>query len=56
MSTKIDTLDMFKTVAARVDKREFQHINRESVITGTISTDLPAVKSLIASLRWGDYL
>lgn len=33
MSTKIDTLDMFKTVAARVDKREFQHLTRESVIT-----------------------
>ncbi len=33
MSTKIDTLDMFKTVAARVDKREFAHLTRESVIT-----------------------
>lgn len=28
-----DLLLMFKTVAARVDKREFSHVTRESVIT-----------------------
>ena len=29
----IDTLEMFKKVAARVDKREFPHVTRQSVIT-----------------------
>ena len=33
MADKRDLLEMFKTVAARVDKREFQHLTRESVIT-----------------------
>jgi acyl carrier protein len=32
MSNK-DLLVMFKTVAARVDKRGFDHVTRESVIT-----------------------
>jgi len=26
-------LEMFKTVAARVDKREFPHVTRDSIIT-----------------------
>jgi acyl carrier protein len=29
----IDTLEMFKKVAARVDKREFPEVTRQSVIT-----------------------
>jgi acyl carrier protein len=29
----IDALEMFKKVAARVDKREFSHVTRQSVIT-----------------------
>ena len=33
MSTNQDLLVMFKTVAARVDKRGFEHVTRESVIT-----------------------
>ncbi len=33
MTDKKNLLEMFKTVAARVDKREFQHLTRESVIT-----------------------
>ena len=28
-----DALEMFKTVAARVDKRAFPHVTRQSVIT-----------------------
>jgi acyl carrier protein len=31
--TTIDTLEMFKKVAARVDKREFPEVTRQSVIT-----------------------
>ena len=31
--TQRDLLDMFKTVAARVDKREFPTVTRASVIT-----------------------
>jgi acyl carrier protein len=31
--TQRDLLDMFKTVAARVDKREFPAVTRSSVIT-----------------------
>lgn len=30
---KRDVLEMFKTVAARVDKREFPNVTRSSVIT-----------------------
>jgi acyl carrier protein len=33
MTDKKNLLEMFKTVAARVDKREFDHLTRESVIT-----------------------
>jgi acyl carrier protein len=33
MTDKKNLLEMFKTVAARVDKREFHHLTRESVIT-----------------------
>lgn len=33
MTDKKNLLEMFKTVAARVDKREFNHLTRESVIT-----------------------
>ena len=33
MTDKTNLLEMFKTVAARVDKREFPHVTRESVIT-----------------------
>ena len=33
MSQKRDLLEMFKTVAARVDKREFPDVTRSSVIT-----------------------
>ena len=33
MTEKRDLLEMFKTVAARVDKREFPHVTRSSVIT-----------------------
>ncbi len=33
MSTNQDLLVMFKTVASRVDKRAFDHVTRESVIT-----------------------
>lgn len=33
MSENRDLLDMFKSVAARVDKRQFPHVTRESVIT-----------------------
>ena len=33
MSEKRDLLDMFKSVAARVDKRQFPHVTRDSVIT-----------------------
>ena len=33
MTDKKNLLEMFKTVAARVDKREFEHLTRESVIT-----------------------
>lgn len=33
MSEKRDLLEMFKSVAARVDKREFPHVTRASVIT-----------------------
>ena len=33
MTDKKNLLEMFKTVAARVDKREFQHLTRDSVIT-----------------------
>jgi acyl carrier protein len=33
MSFRIDALEMFKKVAARVDKREFPNVTRQSVIT-----------------------
>jgi acyl carrier protein len=33
MTDKKNLLEMFKTVATRVDKREFQHLTRDSVIT-----------------------
>ena len=33
MTDKKNLLEMFKTVATRVDKREFPHVSRESVIT-----------------------
>ena len=33
MSEKRNLLEMFKVVAARVDKREFPHVSSESVIT-----------------------
>ena len=33
MKPSIDTLEMFKSVAARVDKRAFPHVTYESVIT-----------------------
>lgn len=33
MNDKRDLLEMFKTVAARVDRREFPHVTSESVIT-----------------------
>ena len=33
MNEKRDLLEMFKTVAARVDKRDFPHVTRSSVIT-----------------------
>lgn len=33
MTDKKNLLEMFKTVAARVDKREFPHLTRDSVIT-----------------------
>lgn len=33
MSTDKDLLALFKSVAARVDKRAFDHVTRESVIT-----------------------
>ncbi|HTJ83212.1 MAG TPA: phosphopantetheine-binding protein [Polyangiaceae bacterium] len=33
MSDTKDLLTLFKSVAARVDKRKFDHVTRESVIT-----------------------
>ena len=33
MNARRDVLSMFKQVAARVDKREFPHVTRTSVIT-----------------------
>ena len=33
MNSARDVLSMFKQVAARVDKREFPHVTRDSVIT-----------------------
>ncbi|APR79540.1 Hypothetical protein A7982_04887 [Minicystis rosea] len=33
MNSSRDVLSMFKQVAARVDKREFPHVTRASVIT-----------------------
>ena len=33
MNDKRDLLEMFKTVAGRVDKREFPHVTEASVIT-----------------------
>jgi acyl carrier protein len=33
MSDNKDLLTLFKSVAARVDKRKFDHVTRESVIT-----------------------
>jgi acyl carrier protein len=33
MTQNRDLLEMFKTIAARVDKREFPHVTRQSVIT-----------------------
>ncbi|NUQ76081.1 MAG: acyl carrier protein [Polyangiaceae bacterium] len=33
MNQKRDLLEMFKSVAARVDKREFPHVTEASVIT-----------------------
>lgn len=33
MTEKRDLLEMFKTVAARIDKREFKDLTRSSVIT-----------------------
>ena len=33
MNAQKDVLSMFKAVAARVDKREFPHVTRASVIT-----------------------
>ncbi|MFT3769943.1 MAG: phosphopantetheine-binding protein [Minicystis sp.] len=33
MNSRRDVLSMFKQVAARVDKREFPHVSRDSVIT-----------------------
>jgi acyl carrier protein len=33
MTDTKNLLEMFKTVAARVDKRDFPHVTRESVIT-----------------------
>jgi len=33
MNPRIDALQTFKTVAARVDKREFPNVTRQSVIT-----------------------
>jgi acyl carrier protein len=31
--TQRDLLELFKTIAARVDKRDFPHVTRQSVIT-----------------------
>ncbi len=33
MNSQMDTLEMFKKVAARVDKRAFPNVTRQSVIT-----------------------
>ena len=33
MTDKTNLLEMFKVVATRVDKREFNHVTRDSVIT-----------------------
>ena len=33
MNSQVDTLEMFKQVAARVDKRAFPDVTRQSVIT-----------------------
>ena len=33
MTSRRDVLEMFKMVAARVDKRAFPHVTRQSVIT-----------------------
>ena len=33
MTQNRDLLEMFKTIAARVDKRQFPHVTRQSVIT-----------------------
>jgi acyl carrier protein len=33
MNSSVDTLETFKQVAARVDKRAFPHVTRQSVIT-----------------------
>ena len=33
MTEQRDLLDLFKTIAARVDRREFPHVTPESVIT-----------------------
>lgn len=33
MTQTRDLLELFKTVAARVDKRDFPHVTRQSVIT-----------------------
>jgi acyl carrier protein len=33
MSDQRDLLELFKTVAARVDRREFPQVTRESIIT-----------------------
>ena len=33
MTDQRDLIELFKTVAARVDRREFPHVTRESIIT-----------------------
>lgn len=33
MTNNRDLLELFKTIAARVDKRDFKHVTRQSVIT-----------------------
>ena len=50
MTEKIDLFQMFKTVAARVDKREFSDVNNSSVLT-ELGIDSLAMMQIVGEME-----
>jgi acyl carrier protein len=48
--SKPDVLTMFKTVAGRVDKRDFAHVTKDSVIT-ELGIDSLSVMQIVGDLE-----